>query len=201
MPPKRQVGRLHFIIGLGNPGKEYQETRHNVGFMVLDELARRNQAAFRSAKYAAVQTKIHIDNKPVLLIKPTTYMNLSGTAVQALASFYKLDDYSTMLIVVDDFHLPFGTIRLRPDGSAAGQKGLKSIIENLKTQQIPRLRIGIGNSFHSAVNHVLSPFSSSEKKDLPFVISFAADAAESFVVSGLGPTMNQFNKHILDSST
>ena len=190
---------MFVIAGLGNPGDRYKQTRHNVGFMVIDRLNERFSGSFKKGKGAYFESKITINTHPVLLIKPITYMNLSGQAIQQVIGFYKIEDISGLLIVVDDFHIPFGTIRLKPSGSAAGQKGLKSILQILKTDQIARLRIGIGNQFSEAVSHVLNPFNQNEQKHLPEVINWATDAAESFVTNGIEKTMNDFNRHILDS--
>lgn len=190
---------MHALIGLGNPGKNYENTRHNVGFMVLDKLANQYQGSFKKGKGPYVQTKIHIQGKPTLLIKPTTFMNLSGQAVRHVYDYYDFDSYSHLLIVIDEFNLPFGTLRLKPSGSAGGQKGLKSILQSLHTNEVPRMRIGIGNEFANASSYVLSPFSKKEQKELPLIIDTAADAAEHFVSRGIEDTMNSFNRNLLDT--
>lgn len=193
---------MYVIIGLGNPGERYLQTRHNIGFMVVDAMCDRWGGRFQKGKGSYFQTKITVNDSSVLLAKPTTYMNLSGLAVRHIVDFYKLSDYSKMLIVLDDFHLPFGAIRLKPEGSAGGQKGLKSIIETLHTRQIPRLRIGIGNNRlragEDASNFVLSTFSQQERKQLPDVIDWAVAAVTSFVSDDITIAMNQFNRNILD---
>lgn len=184
------------IIGLGNPGTEYEYTRHNIGFMVVNELNGRYQGKFKlQTNY--LWSKIHIDAIPSFLIKPITYMNNSGLAVKQFMRDHSMVDCSRFLIILDDIQLPFGTIRLRASGSDGGQKGLRSIIEQLGSEDIPRLRIGIGDEFEEAVFHVLNSFTRKEKKALPDIISFAADAAASFVVSGIQRTMTIYNRNIL----
>lgn len=188
------------IIGLGNPGKEYEQTRHNVGFMVVDRLNERFQGSFKKSKSLYFSSKISIKNLPVLLVKPVTYMNLSGQAVRHILDFFKIEDISKLLVVLDDFNLPLGTIRLKPSGSAGGQKGLQSIIRVLQTNEIARLRIGIGTEFSDATSHVLSPFSRSEQKALPEIIDWAADSVESFILNGIDKTMSFYNRNLLENS-
>lgn len=188
------------IIGLGNPGKEYEQTRHNVGFMVVDRLNERFRGSFKKSKSLYFSSKISLKNIPVLLVKPITYMNLSGQAVRRLVDYFKIEDLSKLLIVSDDFNLPLGTIRLRPSGSAGGQKGLQSIIQVLQTNEIARLRIGIGSPFRDATSHVLSPFSRSEQKALPELIDWAADGVESFILSGIDIAMSIYNRNLLENS-
>ena len=189
---------MFIVVGLGNPGEQYNKTRHNVGFMAVDRVNERANGDYRKGRGAYFLSKIQIQSSPVLLVKPTTYMNLSGRAVQEVLSFYKIDDLSGLLIVVDDFNIPFGTLRMRPSGSAGGQKGLVSIIESLQTKDFSRLRIGIGNQFKVAKSFVLSPFNRSEQKYLPDVIDGAADAIESFIVNGITKSMNIYNKNLID---
>lgn len=199
MPEKisNQTISIRSITGLGNPGKRYEKTRHNVGFMVLDELIERFKGKFKLETTNYLSAKVSIQSTPVFLIKPITYMNQSGRAVKQFIQYYKINDFSNLLIVCDDVNLPFGTVRVREGGSSGGQKGLESIIEELKTEDIPRLRIGIGDEFDDAVSHVLSQFTKSEKKALPDIINHAADAAECFVAYDLQKTMNEYNRNIL----
>ncbi|MFZ0390914.1 MAG: aminoacyl-tRNA hydrolase [Calditrichia bacterium] len=189
---------MYFIIGLGNPGPEYEKTRHNIGFLVLEHLGNRYHQIFRKGRGPFQYTSFNFKEQQVYLIKPLTYMNLSGQAVRSLISFYKIEDYRQMLVISDDINLPFGTLRLRPEGSDGGQKGLRSIIDNLKTREIPRLRIGIGDNFSDAANYVLSRFNPQEQKDLPFILGGAADAVESFMEKGVELTMSRYNKNILE---
>lgn len=188
------------IIGLGNPGKEYYQSRHNIGFMAVDRVNERFGGNFKKSKGLYLVSKIAISNLPVLVAKPLTYMNLSGQAARHLADYFKISDYSRVLIVLDDFNLPFGAFRLRPSGTAGGQKGLLSILRTFNTDAIPRLRIGIGASFEDASSYVLSPFSRNEQKKLPEILDWAADAIESFVVQGIDKTMSFYNRNILENS-
>lgn len=187
----------HAIIGLGNPGKRYEKTRHNIGFMVLDKLNHRYSGKFKKENNNYLLNKVFIQSIPSYLLKPIVYMNNSGLALRQFINYYKIEDFSKLLIVLDDINLPFGTIRLRDQGSSGGQKGLQSVIEALNTEDIPRLRIGVGNQFEDAIDHVLSTFTRKEKKVLSDIINFAADAAESFVINGLKKTINGFNRSIL----
>lgn len=193
---------MYIIIGLGNPGEEYAQTRHNVGFMVVDKLHEKYGRRFKKGRGPYFQEKVLLRNKPVLFVKPATYMNLSGNAVRHIVDYYKITDLGKLLIVLDDFNIPFGSLRLKPDGSAGGQNGLNSIFQALHTRQIPRLRIGIGNSRvqpgRDTKNFVLSTFNKSEQKKLPEVIDWAANAAESFIENGIDATMNQYNRNIFD---
>jgi PTH1 family peptidyl-tRNA hydrolase len=191
---------LFVVVGLGNPGKEYENTRHNVGFMVIDKLNERYRGVFKKSKSLYFSSKISVEDQAVLLIKPITFMNLSGRAVQHVCDYFKVEDYSQLLIVLDDFNLPFGTARLKPSGSAGGQKGLASILQTLQTTEIARLRIGIGNGFRDATSHVLSPFSKQEQKFLTEVIDWAAESVESFVTRDIESTMNYYNRNILENS-
>jgi peptidyl-tRNA hydrolase, PTH1 family len=192
-----QTSSTHSIVGLGNPGRRYDKTRHNVGFMVLDELVERLEGKFKLETSNYLLARVFILSTPIFLIKPATYMNNSGQAVRQFIQYYKVDDYSNFLIVSDDVNLPFGSIRIREGGSSGGQKGLESIIAALKTEDFPRLRIGIGDEFEDAVSHVLSQFNRSEKKVLPDIIRYAADAAECFFEYGIQKAMNEYNRNIL----
>ena len=180
---------LRLIVGLGNPGREYIDTRHNVGFMIVERLAARERAAFRTEKswHAAVARA-----GDLVLCKPLTYMNLSGEAVHPLAQFYKIDA-AQMLIVLDDMALPLGKLRLRPDGSAGGHNGLKSIIEHFGTPAVPRLRIGIGAAPGEATGHVLGRFTLEENAALAQSLDRAVEAVDCLSTRGLEAAMNAFN--------
>lgn len=184
---------MYIIVGLGNPGRRYAQTRHNIGFMVLDELAAKHGARCNFSNQFMVWCPVRIMEAECLLVKPQTYMNLSGKVVNFLKN--NLDDFSLskMLVVSDDLNLPFGTIRLRPSGSDGGQKGIRSIIQALQSSEFARLRIGIGNPEGNVVDYVLSEFAPEEKERLPLVLSRAAAAIESFVTEGVQKTMSQFN--------
>jgi PTH1 family peptidyl-tRNA hydrolase len=190
---------MKLIVGLGNPGREYRDTRHNVGFMVIDELARRYGLSFAMAPSqvpdAFVAKRYGAD--PLLVAKPLTFMNRSGDAVAALARYYGVES-TDMLVVVDEVALPFGKLRARARGSAGGHNGLKSIVERLGTQEFPRLRLGIGrgDSRRDLADHVLSTFEPGERAELETFIARAADAAEMFAVNGIGTVMNTYNPEV-----
>lgn len=183
----------YLIVGLGNPGPEYRDTRHNIGFRIVDRLAAECNATFESMRYADVAT-FNIKNKRIVAIKPTTYMNLSGNAVR----FWKDKEgieLQNILVAVDDISLPFGAIRLRKGGSDAGHNGLKDIAAKLLTQDYPRLRFGIGNDFARGhqVDYVLGAFTLDQRQQLPTRIDAAVEAAREFVLAGIEPAMCKFN--------
>ncbi|MEO0073257.1 MAG: aminoacyl-tRNA hydrolase [candidate division WOR-3 bacterium] len=178
------------IFGLGNPTRRYALTRHNAGFMVTDELARRLDARFRPLPWRLVATTKYV-GVPLHLVKPTTYMNESGIAVKEQL----LSNPDEFMVVIDDIALPFGRIRLRPAGSDGGHKGLASVIYHLGRDDFPRLRIGIGSPPPGceSTQYVLEPFTSSEMSSLPEIIARAADACLVAVSEGLSMAMNRFN--------
>jgi len=181
------------IVGLGNPGAQYKGTRHNVGFAVLDELARRASVEFESAPADALMARWRRTDEPVLLVKPLTYMNLSGQAVGELSRYFKIEPVD-LLIVVDEVQLPLGKLRARARGSAGGHNGLKSVIAHLG-DNYGRLRLGVGrgDSRRDLADHVLARFDKDEAADAERMIARAADAAETFITSGIAAVMNQFN--------
>ena len=182
------------LIGLGNPGREYRDNRHNFGFMVIDGLCIRLDARGMKLQSKAIVTNAAYEGRKLLLAKPQTYMNLSGQSIQGLAHFYKLP-LEQLLVAHDDLDLPFGTIRLRPGGGPGGQKGVASAIERLGTQDFARLRLGIGRppGRMDPADYVLQDFSRQELKEVSGIIDRAADAALSFITEGLDKTMNRFN--------
>lgn len=183
------------IAGLGNPGKEYIDTRHNIGFMVVDQLARDLKTEFsKMQSNAMIATVLHPAGK-VILAKPRTFMNLSGQAVSALARYYHIE-LENLLVIHDDVDLEFEVIRIRPEGSSAGQKGMESIIQSLGTDQFPRLRVGIGRPPGRLPTpaYVLRPFTSQEQEVLPFIIQNAADAARAFITGDIETVMNKYNQ-------
>lgn len=184
---------LYLVVGLGNPGPRYERTRHNVGFMAVNELARRGGAVFRGSKQQADVARVTLGGMPLLLAQPLTYMNESGRAIALLMRYYKVTP-DRLLIICDDIDLPFGTIRLRPSGSSGGQKGLQSIIQDLHTDAFPRLRIGIGRPRGDTVNHVLAPFPPDEQRALPDLIAVAGDAALAALREGTAAAMNRYNR-------
>jgi len=187
---------MKLIVGLGNPGREYRETRHNVGFMVIDELARRHQLTLSMAPAQVPETFVakQFGQPPVLFAKPLTFMNRSGDSVAALSRYFDIEP-SDLLVIVDEVALPFGKLRARARGSAGGHNGLKSIIERLGTQEFPRLRLGVGrgDARRDLADHVLSKFEPAERAELEMFIARAADAAEMFAVDGIAKVMNAYN--------
>jgi PTH1 family peptidyl-tRNA hydrolase len=184
---------MKVIVGLGNPGRKYAGTRHNVGFEVVDALARRHGLTWESAPAEAVLAKWRAAG--ALLVKPLTFMNLSGYAVGDLLRYFKLD-VSDLLVIVDEAQLELGRLRARPNGSAGGHNGLKSLIEQLGTDQFARLRIGVGrgDSRRDLADHVLATFDRDEQATVDDALERAAAAAELFVDEGIGPVMNRFNR-------
>lgn len=181
------------IVGLGNIGEEYAETRHNIGFKIADQLASEGDAKFSSDRYADVAYVKH-KGKTLVVIKPTTYMNLSGKAVNYWLQAEKIAP-ENMMVLVDELALPFGKIRIGPKGSDGGHNGLKSIQEVLNTNVYPRLRFGISNDFNKGaqVNYVLGKWSEEELKTLGERIKIASEACKAFAFMGLERCMNSFN--------
>ncbi len=188
------------LIGLGNPGREYRDNRHNFGFMLIDRLCVRLGARGMKLQSKAIVTDAIYEDRKLILAKPQTYMNLSGHSIQGLANFYKLP-LEKLLVAHDDLDIPFGSIRVRPGGGPGGQKGVASAIERLGTQDFARLRLGIGRppGRMDPADYVLQDFSRSEMKDVSDVLDRAADAALSFVTDGLEKTMNRFNGEVKET--
>lgn len=187
----------YLLIGLGNPGREYQNNRHNFGFMLIDRLAVRLGARGLKVQSKAIVTTTSYEDRRLILAKPQTYMNLSGQSAQGLLHFYKLPT-EHMLIAHDDLDIPFGTIRMRPGGGPGGQKGVASTIERLGTKDFARLRLGIGRppGRMDPSAYVLQDFSRDEMKILSELLDRAADATLEFVLNGLDKAMNKFNGSI-----
>lgn len=187
---------MKLVVGLGNPGTKYAESRHNVGFMVVDELARRWKADVSrfDRDFQGQFEDLSWQGQRVLLLKPQTYMNLSGQSVAAVVRFYKLG-WDGVLVVHDDLDLPLGSLRLRESGSAGGQKGLADVLRHAGTQDVPRLRIGIGKVHRSAtVEYVLGRFEADEREAAALVIREAADAVQTWLTDGLTAAMNRHNR-------
>jgi PTH1 family peptidyl-tRNA hydrolase len=184
----------YLIIGLGNPGREYINTRHNIGFMLIDRLTIRLDARGMKMQSNAIVITSRYEERKIILAKPQTYMNLSGQSVQGLAHFYKIP-LENLLVAHDDLDIPFGTIRIRPTGGPGGQRGMASTIEKLGTKDFPRLRLGIGRppGRMEPKDYVLQDFSKDDMKLLPDVLDRAADAALTFTTHGLNAAMNKFN--------
>jgi PTH1 family peptidyl-tRNA hydrolase len=184
---------MFMIVGLGNPGRRYADTRHNVGFMTVDELRRRHGAAETAEHMGAWVARARIAGQDVLLVKPQTFMNESGQAVGRLWRWHRLR-LEDLLVIGDDIDLPFGRLRLRPRGSAGGHRGLQSIITHLGSQDVARLKIGIGRPDSTeARDYVLASFRPEERAELPAVLARAADAVELALRDGLTAAMNAVN--------
>jgi PTH1 family peptidyl-tRNA hydrolase len=182
------------LIGLGNPGREYKDTRHNFGFMLIDRIAvRLNARGMKVQSKAIVMTSAYEERK-LILAKPQTFMNLSGQSVQGLAHFYKVP-FTNMMVLSDDLDIPFGTIRIRGSGGPGGQRGLSSILEKLGTKEIPRLRLGIGRppGRMDPAAYVLQRFSRDEMQTRSEVLDHGTEAVFAFVTHGLNKAMNEFN--------
>jgi PTH1 family peptidyl-tRNA hydrolase len=193
-PSEENEGQTYVLAGLGNPGREYRNTRHNVGFMVIDSLCSQMEIRLSRLQSKALVGYRTIDGIKVILAKPQTYMNLSGQPVNSLVKFYKIN-LDHLLVIHDDLDLPLGTIRIRPGGGSAGQKGLASVIQQLGTQEFPRLRIGIGHppGQMSGADYVLQDFLANEAPILKQIMEKASKAAQLFFQNGLEKAMNQYN--------
>jgi PTH1 family peptidyl-tRNA hydrolase len=192
--PSEAETKTFVLVGLGNPGREYRQTRHNVGFMVIDELCKvLNTRLTRMQGKALVGSGI-LDGCKIILAKPQTFMNLSGQSVASLVKFYKIP-HSQLLVILDDLDLPVGTLRIRPGGGSAGNKGLMSIIQQLGTEEFPRMRLGIGRppGQKNGADYVLQDFQNGEMDFVKGVLDKASHAAQVFVSSGIDQAMNQFN--------
>jgi PTH1 family peptidyl-tRNA hydrolase len=191
-PPKRQGPFI--IVGLGNPGRKFEYNRHNVGFMLLNRLSLKLSDSFGKVEAKALISKTTYQGERVVLVKPQTYMNNSGTSVSSLVRFYQVP-LENLLVVYDDVDLPLGTMRLRPLGGSAGQKGMQSIIERLGTDEFPRLRIGTGRppGRMDAADYVLQDFPDQDADLLNETLDRAAEAVLTFIHDGLDKAMNLFN--------
>ena len=191
----RAAGPEWLVVGLGNPGEKYENTRHNVGFLTVDELAERARVPVQKLKYRALTNTVELGGARALLMKPVTYMNLSGEAVGQAARFYKIPP-ERVLVISDDVSLPLGKLRIRKSGSAGGHNGLKNIIQHLGTDQFPRVKIGVGEKPHpdyDMADWVLSKFTGEDLKTITEAVKRAADAAACVVKDGPDKAMNRFN--------
>ena len=186
---------MKLVVGLGNPGRRYHATRHNIGFAVADALARRLGTEFEHGRANALTARVGRGADAMLIVKPLTMMNLSGEAVGGLASFYKTDALD-ILVVADDVNLPLGRLRLRARGSAGGHNGFRSIIESLGTDAFPRLRVGVGRGdvTRDLADHVLATFDDDERDEVTNAMARAADAVETFLAEGIEAAMNLYNR-------
>jgi peptidyl-tRNA hydrolase, PTH1 family len=185
---------MKLVVGLGNPGPQYRETRHNIGFLVIDELARRWRVDQWREQYEALAAKTVFDGGPVMLAKPMTYMNLSGSSVAGLAGFYKIEP-ADVFVISDDAALPLARLRARREGTDGGHNGLKSVIGSLATTGFPRLRVGVGRGEgeRELAGHVLGRFFEDEREQVSAAVLRAADATEMFLRDGIERVMNAFN--------
>ncbi|WP_152446352.1 aminoacyl-tRNA hydrolase [Bacillus sp. THAF10] len=186
---------MKVFVGLGNPGRQYEETRHNIGFMVIDELAEKWNISLSQSKFKGLYGQGIVQGEKVLLVKPLTYMNLSGECVRPLLDFYKLD-VEDLVVIYDDLDLPAGKLRLRQKGSAGGHNGIKSLIQHLQTQEFNRIRMGIDRPKNgpSISDYVLGKFHTEERPAIDDSIKKATEACEANVSKEFLQVMNSFNK-------
>ena len=188
-------GASWLLVCLGNPGDKYENTRHNVGFMVADEVGERQRAPIQKVKFKALTNVLTISGEKVLVMKPTTYMNLSGEAVRQAVDFYKVAP-DHVLVISDDTSLAVGRLRIRKGGSAGGHNGLKSIIQHLGSDQFPRIKVGVGEKPHpdyDLADWVMGKFVGEDKKTIDTAVKRAADAVECIIADGCDKAMNRFN--------
>jgi len=192
---KSSRGVQWLLVCLGNPGKDYENTRHNIGFMAADELEKRSGVRLNKLRYRALTGEVRIAGQRVLVLKPQTYMNLSGEAVKLAGGFYKIPP-ERVLVISDDVSLPLGKLRIRAGGSAGGHNGLKNIIQHLGTDQFPRIKVGVGapaHPEHEMVDWVIGNFTPAEKKVVEEAVSRALDAAECLIEKGVSEAQNRYN--------
>lgn len=184
----------YVVVGLGNPGSRYADTRHNAGALTLDVLLERTGGTFKSHKSGCLVAEMSLRDARAVLARPTSYMNESGRPVGALLRWYKQPP-ANLIVVHDEIDIPFGDVRVKSGGGTAGHNGLGSIVDHLGTKDFVRIRVGVGRppGARGAAGHVLAGFSAGERKDLPFVLIAAADAVEAVVADGVERAMNEFN--------
>ena len=180
------------LVCLGNPGRDYENTRHNIGFMAADELGRREGVKINKLRYRALTGEIRLGGQRALILKPQTYMNLSGESVKLAGGFYKIPP-DHVLVISDDVALPLGKLRIRAGGSAGGHNGLKNIIAHLGTDQFPRIRVGVGAPEHDMIDWVIGKFSPSEQKVVDEAVGRAVDAALCLIARGVQEAQNRYN--------
>ena len=192
---------MYIIVGLGNPDRKYRNTRHNVGFDVIDAIADKNHITVGERKYKALIGKGVVGGQKVVLVKPQTYMNLSGESVREVIDFYKIDEKSELIVISDDVSLDVGQIRIRKKGSAGGHNGLKNIILHLGHNEFHRVRMGVGEKpeGYDLVDYVLGHFPKEEREVMEESVVRAADAVEMMITDGTDAAMNQYNKKIQQS--
>ena len=192
---KSSGGVQWLVVCLGNPGKQYENTRHNIGFMTADEIERRSGVKINKLRYRALTGEVKLSGERVLVMKPQTYMNLSGEAVKLAGAFYKIPP-ENVIVISDDVSLPLGKLRIRANGSAGGHNGLKNIIQHLGTDAFPRIKVGVGapeHPEHEMVDWVIGNFTPAEKKVVADAVGRAADAVECLIAKGVSEAQNKFN--------
>ena len=189
---------MYIIAGLGNPGRQYAHTRHNVGFDAIDVLAEKYNIKVENAKGRALTGSGRIEGQSVLLVKPLTYMNLSGESIRALTDFYKIDETSQLIVIYDDISLPPGQLRIREKGSAGGHNGIKSIISHLGGQEFLRIKVGVGEkpAGWDLADYVHSRFAEDDRKKVEEALERAADAAVCLMTDGVEAAMNEYNRKV-----
>lgn len=184
---------MYIIAGLGNPGRRYENTRHNIGFIALDLLAERNDIKINKIKHKALVGEGRISGQKVLLVKPQTYMNLSGQSLQEVMAYYK-EEIENLIVIYDDIDIPMGTVRIRKKGSAGTHNGMRSVVQCLNSDQFPRIRIGLGDGRKGELkDFVIGGFSKAEKEPLEEAVTRAVRAAECIVEKGIDKAMNEYN--------
>jgi len=192
---KSSGGVSWLLVCLGNPGKQYENTRHNIGFLTADEIERRSGVKINKLRYRALTGEVKLGGERVLVMKPQTYMNLSGEAVKLAGAFYKIPP-ERVIVISDDVSLPLGKLRIRANGSAGGHNGLKNIIQHLGTDAFPRIKVGVGapaHPEHDMVDWVIGNFTPAEKKVVSEAVGKAADAVECLIEKGVSEAQNKFN--------
>ena len=191
----RKEKHMYIIVGLGNPGRQYDNTRHNVGFKCIDAIAEKNNINVLEKKHKAIVGKGFVNGEKVVLVKPQTFMNLSGESVREVVDFYKVDPQKELIVIYDDISLAVGALRIRKKGSAGGHNGIKNIIQHLGNENFERIRIGVGEkpAGFDLADYVLGHFTQSELKDIDSGIDNAVKAAELLVKGEIDAAMNQFN--------
>lgn len=183
---------MYLIVGLGNPGKEYEHTRHNVGFDIIDLFADKYNISINRIKFKGIYGETNINGEKVILLKPQTFMNLSGESVKEVADFYKIPN-ENIIVVYDDISLDVGSLRIRQKGSAGGHNGIKNIIVNMSTDVFPRIKVGVGKPEHDLVNHVLGKFSKEQREQLEKTFQPSIEAIETIITKNISEAMNKFN--------
>lgn len=183
---------MYLIVGLGNPGEQYRNTRHNVGFDIIDVMADKYNIGVNRIKFKGIYGEGSISGQKVILLKPQTYMNLSGESVRELCNFYKIPN-EKIIVIYDDISLEVGRMRIRVQGSAGGHNGIKNIIAHLSTDVFPRVKVGVGQPQDNLVNHVLSRFAKEDRLMMEKTFQAAVEATETILKSGIEEAMNKFN--------